>query len=237
MYEAVTAYPTGRATVSRLARVAASIGFDGIVVRNWDEVTETGASEGAEEDTDVDVVRAVTVDASDRSRARSAIDRLREEYPILLARTDGASATRYAAERRRIDVVTGVVRDGQAPAHTTVRTARDNGVRIEVSLEPVLRSRGGRRVRHVQALEELARVIEHYDAPYVVSAAPSSHLELRGPRGLVAVGTAIGLDAEWLERGLEEWRRLADRGRRVQSESFIEPGVERSDGDTEGRST
>jgi ribonuclease P/MRP protein subunit RPP1 len=76
-------------------------------------------------------------------------------------------------------------------------------------------------------LRKLREIVFQYDAPYVVSAAPESHLHLRAPRELRAVGETIGFDREDVERGLAEWGRLAARNRERLSESFIEPGVER----------
>jgi ribonuclease P/MRP protein subunit RPP1 len=107
------------------------------------------------------------------------------------------------------------------------KAARDNDVRIEVNLGPVLRDRGGGRVRHVDKLRRLKRLLDHYDTPYVVSANASSHLQLRAPRELAAVGAETGLGDEWVREGLAEWGRLAERNRERLSESFITPGVER----------
>jgi ribonuclease P/MRP protein subunit RPP1 len=91
----------------------------------------------------------------------------------------------------------------------------------------VLRDRGGGRVRHLKRLQRLKRILDHYHAPYVVSAAADSHLRLRAPRELVAVGEAVGLGGEWTRAGLAAWEDLVARNRTRLSESFIAPGVER----------
>jgi ribonuclease P/MRP protein subunit RPP1 len=57
-------------------------------------------------------------------------------------------------------------------------------------------------------------LIEAYDAPYVVSGAPTDHLQLRAPRDLLAVGELVGFDADWLGAGLDEWGRLAALNRK-----------------------
>jgi len=63
----------------------------------------------------------------------------------------------------------------------------------------------------------------------VVSADPGSHLQLRAPRELAAVGEAIGFTAEQIETGLAEWGRIAARNRERLSDTFVEPGVHRVD--------
>jgi len=65
--------------------------------------------------------------------------------------------------------------------HVLVKAAVENGVRLEFDLSGVLRESGGRRVRIIQSLRKLREIVNHYDAPYVVSVDPTSHLELRAP--------------------------------------------------------
>jgi len=111
--------------------------------------------------------------------------------------------------------------------HVLANCAAENGVRIEFDFGPVLRTAGGERVRALRDLRKLRELVADAGAPYVVSANPTSHLRLRAPRELVAVGEAVGFDPETVRTGLSEWRELAERNRHRQSESFIGPGVER----------
>jgi ribonuclease P/MRP protein subunit RPP1 len=60
--------------------------------------------------------------------------------------------------------------------------------------------------------------------PFVVSADAHSHLQLRAPRELYAVGETVGFDREMVETGLAAWGDIAARNRR-RAETFIEPGV------------
>jgi len=113
--------------------------------------------------------------------------------------------------------------------HVIVKAAKENGVRIEFDLSGVLRAEGGERVQALRGLRKLRELVEYYDAPFVVSADPTSHLELRAPRELLAVGEEIGFDREQVRAGLEEWGVLAERNRELLSEEFIAPGVEVAD--------
>jgi ribonuclease P/MRP protein subunit RPP1 len=129
------------------------------------------------------------------------------------------------------------------PDHGTVGVAAANGVRIGIDLAPILRATGGARVRAIDALRDLRRLIDHHGAAHVVTATPDSHLELRTPRALAAVGDAVGaaggraaesaaahaatLDGDWLRDGLREWGRIAARNRDRLSDAHVEPGVRR----------
>ena len=107
------------------------------------------------------------------------------------------------------------------------KAAARNDVRVEFDLGSVLRATGGSRVRAIRDLRLLRKLVRKYDVPFVVSATARSHLELRAPRELLAIGEVIGFSGEEIERGLREWRAIAERTREIRSESFIEPGVRR----------
>jgi ribonuclease P/MRP protein subunit RPP1 len=228
MYEAVYAHPDGDATAARFAEAADRYGYDGVVVR---AVDATPDHERLRSSVSVDVVDAVEVVAPDPQHASGAVGNARSERTVVCVRGGTDALNRFAVEQPRVDVlarpfVGGGDGDGDVN-HVLAKAARDNGVRIEVNLGPVLRDRGGGRVRHLKRLRRLRRIVDHYDAPYVVSAAADSHLRLRAPRELAAVGEAVGLGGEWTRAGLDAWGELVARNRTRRSESFIAPGVER----------
>ncbi|MDS0293365.1 RNase P subunit p30 family protein [Halogeometricum luteum] len=238
MYEAVHAHPDGDSTAARFAATAARQGYDGVVVRADDARPEYGELDGA----DCDVVDGVEIVADGPEQASGAVGNFRPDRTVVLVRGGTDRLNRFAVEQDRVDVLSrpfaGDV-DGRGPSghqtrsgdgdvnHVLAKAAKRNGVRIEFDLGPALRATGGHRVRHLDDLRKLKRILDHYDAPYVVSANARSHLELRAPRELAAVGEEIGLGAEWVREGLAEWKRIAARNRERLSESFIAPGVER----------
>ena len=224
MYEAVYAHPDGDATAARFARDAAAYGFDGVVVRAVDAAPDYPAIRDAD---GVDVVDAREVVAPDPERASGAVGNFRPKHTLVLVRGGTERLNRFAVEQERVDVLTRPLRRDGDFNHVLARAARDNGVRVEFDFGPILRSDGGPRVRVLQRTRKLRELVEQYDVPYVVSAGPESHLELRAPRELRALGERVGFSAEQVTTGLEEWGHLADRNRARASESFIAPGVER----------
>ena len=235
MYEAVHAHPDGDSTASRFAATAERYGYEGVVVRADDADPEY---ERLREVANVDVVDGREIVAPDPQHASGAVGNARPKHTVVAVRGGTDSLNRFAVEQARVDVLARpfegtrshdgdqVGGDGDVN-HVLAKAARDNDVRIEVNLGPVLRDRGGGRVRHVDKLRRLKRLLDRYDTPYVVSANADSHLQLRAPRELAAVGAETGLGDEWVREGLAEWGRLAERNRERLSESFITPGVER----------
>jgi len=223
-YESVTAYPDGSSTVSRYAKTAASYGYDGLVVRTREADYDPNAISEAY---GVDIVSGIEVIAETPDSIAGSVGNFREACTLLLVRGGTNARNRYAVETDRVDVLTRPM-DGDGDFnHVLARAANTHGVRVEFDFGPVLRQTGGNRVQALRGLRKLRELVEYYETPYVVSASPTTHLWLRAPRELVAVGEQIGFSASQITEGLAEWGRLADRNRQRADESFIEPGVRR----------
>lgn len=225
MYEAVYAHPDGDSTAARYALTAADYGFDGVVVRAVDAAPDYDRFAGAY---GVDVVDAVEVVADDPASASGAVGNFRPKHDLVLVRGGTDRVNRFAVEQERVDVLTRPMDDEGDFNHVLARAAADNDVAVEFDFGPVLRSEGGQRVRALQNLRKLRELVDHYDTPFVVSATPSSHLELRAQRELKAVGETVGFDAADVAAGLQAWGDIAARNRERRSESFVAPGVELS---------
>lgn len=222
MYEAVTTYPDGGSTVSRFAATADSYGYDGIVVRTADESSDRQAIEDRYE---VDIVDAVEIDTDDPAVAAGHVGNLREQRTLISVRGGSPAINRYAVEEPRVDVLTAPMAGDGDINHVLAAAAARNGVRVEYRLGPILRRMGAPRVRAVSRLRKLREVLTDSDTPFVVSADPRSHLELRSGRDLAAVGEVVGFDESTIRAGLAEWGVLADRNRDRLSEPVVEPGV------------
>jgi ribonuclease P/MRP protein subunit RPP1 len=173
------------------------------------------------------VVDGVEIDVESPQQASGAVGNARSDRTLVAVRGGTDAMNRFAVENEKVDVLAGPMAGPGTVNHVIAKAAVENGVRIEFDLGPVLREQGGERVRAIQGLRKLHDIVTSYDAPYVVSARPDSHLAMRAPRDLAAVAAQLDFDAAWVRAGLREWGELAARNRHVQSEAFVEPGVER----------
>lgn len=230
MYEAVRARPAGPSTVARLAATAADYGYAGIVVANPPAARATYDPSAIRDRYGVDVVDGVELVPAGPAEAAGAVGNARPSSTLLCLRGGRPGMNRFAVRQDRVDVLTRpLAADGDVD-HVQVRAAADNGVRVSVELDPVLRSTGDERTAAIAGLRKLRHLLEAYDAPYVVTAGAGSHLELRAPRDLAAAAAVAGFDRAAVEHGLAEWGRLAERNRERLSDAFVAPGV-RIDGD------
>jgi len=222
MYESVRVYPDGDATAARSARTAARYGYDGVVVRERRVAPDYDAVRAGSA---VDVVDAVEIVADGPPSASGAVGNYRPKRTLVLVRGGTEALNRFAVEQDRVDVLATPFRGDGDVNHVLAKAAREHGVRIEFDLGPVVRESGGRRVQQLRKLRKLAELVDHYDAPFVVSGTPASHLQLRAPRELRALGEVVGLGGDRIRDGLREWGRIAARNRERQSDAFVAPGV------------
>ena len=227
MYEAVHAAPDGESTVARMALTAAESGFDGVVVRNHADARADYDASVIKSAYDVDVVEGIEIRAESPEHASGYLGTHRENHVVLAVHGGAKALNRFAASQDRVDVLSHPTRDGGTVDQGMVREAATHGVRLEFDLSSVLRADGGTRVQALRRLRTMYDLVDHYDAPYVVTADPESHLQVRAPRELAALGELIGLGAEFVRDGLREWGRLTERNRERRSDAFIEPGVRR----------
>ena len=226
-YEAVHAHPEGASTVARFALTASEFGYDGVVVRNHGNEPASYDPTTLADRYDVDVVTGVEVRAEDPSRASGFVGNHRPHHAVVLVHGGDPAINRFAVDQPAVDVLAHPTAGAGDVDHVIAKRAAANGVRLELSLRPVLRASGDDRVEALEDIRKLASLIDDADAPYVVSGDPRSHLALRAPRDLAALGDVLGLSADWIHDGLAEWGRLAARNRERLTEDFLEPGVRR----------
>lgn len=222
MYEGVHAHPDGQTTAARLAKKAAAYGYDGIVIRNHGDVQATYDPEAISGEYDIDVVSGIEIRSDNPGQASGLIGNYRSKRTIVCVH--GGELNRFAVEQPQVDVLAHPMEDGDVN-HVLTKAAAENDVHFEFNFSRILRADGGPRIEAISQLRKLRELIAKYDAPYVVSADANTHLQLRTPRELLALGEVIGFDREAIETGLTAWGTIAKRNRTRQSETFIQPGV------------
>ena len=225
MYEAVHADPDGDSTVARQALTASEYGYDGVVVRNHGDALPTYDADRIGEEYGIDVVEGVEIRAEDPSRASGFVGNHRDTKAVVAVHGGTVAMNRFAVEQPAVDVLAHpMVGDGDFN-HVLAAAAARNGVHVELSLARVLRDNGGARVQALRDLRKLRELLDDADAPFVVSADPRSHLQVRAPRELRALGDVLGFDDGAIQAGLRAWGDLAERNRERAGDAFVESGV------------
>lgn len=216
--EAVSVYPDGTSTASRFAMTASQLGYDGIVIRNSRSVAAEPPTSAIREKFDIDIVEGIEVVRADPDEISGQLPHLKEQTELLLVAGGSESMNRFVSGQHHVDVLTDPIGpDGPDIDPGVATQARDNQVAIELNLAP-LTSNGGERVRYLDRLNRLWETIDHYDAPYVITVSPESHLKLVAPREAAALGDLVGLEGTDVRTGLATWLDIATVNRHTNGE-------------------
>ena len=225
MYEAVRIGKTGPTTAGRFALTVGRAGFDGLVViGDQADLPDVDAATLADRHR-LDVALGVEIDVDSKAAASGAIGNWRPQATVLSVRGGSPEMNRFAAESPRVDVLAAPLAGEGDLNHVMAQAAAENGVAIEVDLSRVLRASGGTRVKAISGLRKLHDLLQDADAPFVVTAGARTHLQVRGPRELIAVGEQIGFDREEVTAGLQEWGAIVERTRARRDPDAVAPGV------------
>ncbi len=109
---------------------------------------------------------------------------------------------RSAVMRRRVDIILDFM--DRELDYVTVKMAKEKDVAIEISLSKFLNSEGLKRLRLIEETIDLIRIINKFDAPFVLTSGAFRFYELRPKRQILEFFKFLGANADraeyWLER-------------------------------------
>jgi ribonuclease P/MRP protein subunit RPP1 len=170
------------------------------------------------------VVRGVEIAAANANELRRGIDRFRGRACVLAVHGGDETINRAACEDSRVDVLAHPG-EGRTPGlnHVIARLAADHGVAIEFSLYPIVRYRGGPRVRALAAHRANFALVRKFGVPYVITSGALSSYDLRDVRAVAALCRLFGMGERDVLRGLSEFPAAIVRR---SSPGYVAEGVE-----------
>lgn len=212
-------YPEGSSSPARMMLAARHLGFEGIGATYHQDFFP-----GRPEQPVAGVFRGVEIAAANANELRRGIDRFRSRVRILAVHGGDEVINRAACEDSRVDILAHPQGD-RTPGlnHIIVRLAADHGVAIEFSLYPIVRYRGGTRVRALAAHRANFALVRKFGAPYVITSGALSSYDLRDVRATVALCRLFGMSERDAIQGLAGYpAAIVRRG----EPGYVSDGVE-----------
>lgn len=206
MYEFVHSAPETHTTPSRMALTVARAGYDAVVLRNHTDVDEYPPFD-VPDDLPIPVYEGVEVRAKNVEEMHEGVRRAEREDAALIAVHGGDETINRAAIDAEADLLVHPNRNrgrGTSFDHVLAREAAEKGVAVELSLAPVLRASGGERVEAIRDLHTTLKLVRKYGTPFVVSADPYTHLQVRASRETRALARLVGIGDAEFERATED---------------------------------
>lgn len=234
MFESARLRKDGPTTPSRFVAAAATLGFDGLILR-WPAAADPPALKAIADGHGLILGRGVDLTVTDRGEASQRVGQLRATADVLCLEANTPSLQRFVAEQPKVDVLAWDPTDGNHLPYSVAKAASEHGVYLELDLGTILRARGETRSRALAALRQTVTVADHVNAPLVASGRPTSHLSMRSVRALGALADTVDIPRETVEAALVNWEAILERTQRARSDTFIEPGVTRLDNEADDR--
>ena len=212
----VHAYPEGGSTASRMALAAKELGYSGICVANHlDYFTDSDYP---------DIISGVEVAAKNASELRRHVDRLRSRVKVLAVHGGDPGINRAACEDERVDILLHPP-DGKTGGinHILAKLAADKYVAIGFELAPIIRGKGGSRVRTLSSYRTNLALAKKYGTLFVVVSGAMSFYDMRDARTAIALCRLFGMGEKDAIKGLSYYPSEILRKR---SPGYIMEGVE-----------
>jgi ribonuclease P/MRP protein subunit RPP1 len=194
-------YPEGSSSPARMLLAARRLGYDSICASYHQEFFPA-----RQERLPGDILRGVEIAAANANELRRGIDRFRGRADILAVHGGDEAINRAACEDSRVDVLAHPQED-KTPGinHIIAKLAADHGVAIEFSLYPIVRGRGGMRVRTLSAYRANFALVRKFGAPYVITSGAMSSYDLRDVHSAIAIARLFGMSESDAIRGLSDY--------------------------------
>lgn len=184
-----------------MAHTAERAGYDALVLRNHTDADGYPSFE-VPEDPAIPIHEGVEVRAESLEELHEGVRRAKRQGAAVVVVHGGDESINRAAIDAGVDLLAHPNRGSGRELsfdHVLAREAAESGVAVELSLAPVLRASGGKRVEAIRGIHETLNFVRKYETPFVVSADPYTHLQLRAPRELRALARLVGIEDEEFE--------------------------------------
>lgn len=183
----VCPYPAGDSSIRRMALEARELGFDSLVAMD----TPPGECHG------VTVYRGVIVKATVANEAIALAKRAGREGAVVFVQAQDNAFNRSVLGAKGIHILSGLhAADRHAFDHVAAKIAGDNGVALDISLEPLLRQRGVSRQKALNRYLDIVMLARKFAIPLVLSTHARSVLEMRTVREISGTAALTGLTTE-----------------------------------------
>lgn len=130
--------------------------------------------------------------------------KLRRNFTVIAMPLAGVETANWAAEDTMVDLLTISSDDKSKLRKTTAGLAADNGTALEISVRPLLESRGLDRSKVIKMMKESLQIAVQSGMDVVLSSDAHSPISMRSPRAMYHVAVALGLEQSIAHAAVQE---------------------------------
>lgn len=214
--------PEGFDSPSRFALVAKRLGYDGIIICNHSGQENLFRPEACRNVKEIEVAFGIEVMASNPRSLSSRVSSARGRYPFLAVHGGTDDINRAACESADVDVLLHPTESRRGLSAVAAKSAQRNQVAIGFDLGPMVRLRGTARSRWMETLGRDLALARKFKLGMMITTGAWSHLDMRGPREVMALAEMAGFESDEIRDGLALPGRILELNRK----NWKGPGVE-----------
>jgi ribonuclease P/MRP protein subunit RPP1 len=167
--------------------MANTLGFSALAVRGLDP-------KWSDEHSEVSLYSRVDLQPRHLNSLKKEIGKLRRSFTVIAMPLGGVEIANWAAEDTMVDLLTIGSDDKSRLRKTTAGLAADNGTALEISVRPLLESRGLDRSKVIKMMKENLQIAVRSGMDIVLSSNAHAPICMRSPRAMYHVAVALGLE-------------------------------------------
>jgi ribonuclease P/MRP protein subunit RPP1 len=215
----------GAGNLEDTVKIAKTLGWDGLGVimplegaRNLNSLRKT--------ESPFDVSVGVEIQTQRPKELKRILENTRKTVEIVAVKGGDLEVNRIALSSPAVDIL---VRpwSGRRDCglnHILVKLAKKNNVSILFDFNEAMYSSRRTRIGLMSYMEEAARLVKKYNAPFVISSGAAMPFDLRSPSDLLSFGRILGLKDPEINKAMSD--KIVKENRKRLGKKWVMPGVE-----------
>lgn len=190
-----------------LAREAYRLGYNGIALIQssnnyrkdlWDDINEI--------DPEFKIFSGVEIYARNNQDLKKKINKFRDREDVLIVNGGNLKINRAACEDPRVDIIANPYKNRRDSGinHVLARKAAENEVAIELSINPLIKTRLSLRAKLLSYFRQIIKLYRKFEFPVIISSNAHSSYDLRTPYDIITLARCFGMTAVEAENSLSK---------------------------------
>lgn len=221
--------------LKEFVEIAENLGIEGIVLNpKFDSKKDLEKFykeiDDIQDETDVDLIKGVEIDAESVKDLKDKIYKAREIATIVVVLGGEYKINRTSCEDSRVDILSRpeYKRSDSGLDHVLTRKAGENDIYIEINFREILQTYGKIRSHVFSHMGRNIKLAKKYEAPFLICSGAKDKYELRGEKELAALLELFGLKREETKKITEKTpKELLKKNKKKISNEIEFEGVEK----------
>ncbi|MGB9938124.1 MAG: ribonuclease P protein component 3 [Methanobacterium sp.] len=184
---------------SSLAQEAKRLGYNGIAkIQSSKNYNRDLFNDFDVFDDDFTVFKGIEIFAKNPDDLRKQINKFRDNLDVIIVNGGNLKINRAACEDPRIDILAHPYKNRRDSGinHVLAKKAFENEVAIEISINPLIRTRLSLRAKLISQFRHIIKLKRKFGFQTLISSNANSIYDLRTPEDIIAISNCFGMTEE-----------------------------------------